>query len=34
MSETITKCADCETVINEDDGFVYSELNDKSYCYD
>ena len=34
MSETITKCADCETVVNEDDGFAYSELTDKPYCYD
>lgn len=34
MSETITKCSDCETVLNEDDGFAYSELTDKSFCYD
>lgn len=34
MSETITKCADCETVINEDDGYAISDLTEKTFCYD
>jgi len=34
MSETITKCPSCETVINEDDGYAWSELTEESYCYD
>ena len=28
------KCADCKTAINEDDGCAWSELTEKSYCYD
>lgn len=34
MSETITKCVDCETVINEDDGYAISDLTEETYCYD
>jgi hypothetical protein len=34
MSETITKCADCETVIDENDGYAVSDLNEQTYCYD
>jgi hypothetical protein len=34
MSDTKLQCPDCDTVINEDDGCAYSELTEKSYCYD
>ena len=34
MSETITKCADCETVINDDDGYAISDMTEKTFCYD
>ena len=34
MSETITTCSDCETVINEDDGYAISDITEKTFCYD
>ena len=34
MSETITKCEGCETVIKEDDGYTISDLTEKTFCYE
>lgn len=34
MSDTITKCEGCETVIQEDDGYAISDLNEKTFCYE
>lgn len=34
MAITEIKCADCEQVINEDDGYAWSDMTEESYCYD
>lgn len=34
MSEILTKCPDCDVELKQDDGFAWSNLTEKSYCYD
>jgi len=34
MEITEIKCEDCEQVINEDDGYAYSDMTEKTYCYE
>ena len=34
MSDLIEKCASCETVIEENDGYAISDITEKTFCYD